>query len=112
MVTVWVCRRAGSAQHAVQARRGIERAAVVDVELARFAGLVRRGVHRADQAVGQRPAGGQGIGHRLKAYGELLAEHRLDVEDVTLVQVASPSRERPIRKPTTNTRTAKASNCQ
>ena len=36
----------------------------------------------------------KGIGHRLKAYGELLAEHRLDVEDVTLVQVASPSRER------------------
>jgi len=36
----------------------------------------------------------KGIGHRLKAYGELLAEGRLDVEDVTLVQVASPSRER------------------
>ncbi|MGO8609462.1 trehalose-6-phosphate synthase, partial [Rhizobium johnstonii] len=27
----------------------------------------------------------KGISHRLKAYGELLAEHRLDVEDVTLV---------------------------
>ena len=36
----------------------------------------------------------KGIGHRLKAYGELLDEGRLDVEDVTLVQVASPSRER------------------
>lgn len=36
----------------------------------------------------------KGIGHRLKAYGELLAEGRLNVEDVTLVQVASPSRER------------------
>ncbi|MBN9176157.1 MAG: trehalose-6-phosphate synthase [Microbacterium sp.] len=36
----------------------------------------------------------KGIGHRLKAYGELLADDRLDVEDVTLVQVASPSRER------------------
>ncbi|GAA4066241.1 hypothetical protein GCM10023065_18010 [Microbacterium laevaniformans] len=36
----------------------------------------------------------KGIGHRLKAYGELLEEGRLDVEDVTLVQVASPSRER------------------
>ncbi len=36
----------------------------------------------------------KGIGHRLKAYGELLAEGRLDVEDITLVQVASPSRER------------------
>ena len=36
----------------------------------------------------------KGIMHRLKAYGELLAEGRLNVEDVTLVQVASPSRER------------------
>ncbi|MFC5503306.1 alpha,alpha-trehalose-phosphate synthase (UDP-forming) [Lysinimonas soli] len=36
----------------------------------------------------------KGIGHRLKAYGELLHEGRLKVEDVTLVQVASPSRER------------------
>ena len=36
----------------------------------------------------------KGNGHRLKAFGELLAEGRLDVQDVTLVQVASPSRER------------------
>ena len=36
----------------------------------------------------------KGITHRLKAYGELLGEQRLEVEDVTLVQVASPSRER------------------
>ncbi|MFV0319954.1 MAG: trehalose-6-phosphate synthase [Microbacterium sp.] len=36
----------------------------------------------------------KGIRHRLKAYGELLDEGRLDVEDVVLVQVASPSRER------------------
>ncbi len=36
----------------------------------------------------------KGIGHRLKAYGELLADGGLAVEDVTLVQVASPSRER------------------
>jgi trehalose 6-phosphate synthase len=36
----------------------------------------------------------KGIGHRLKAYGELLKEGRLSVEEVTLVQVASPSRER------------------
>ena len=36
----------------------------------------------------------KGIRHRLKAFGELLAEERLSVEDVTLVQVASPSRER------------------
>ena len=36
----------------------------------------------------------KGIGHRLKAFGELLAEGAVNVEDVTLVQVASPSRER------------------
>ncbi len=36
----------------------------------------------------------KGIGHRLKAYGELLTDGVLDVEDVVLVQVASPSRER------------------
>lgn len=36
----------------------------------------------------------KGIAHRLKAFGELLTEGRLKVEDVTLVQVASPSRER------------------
>ncbi len=36
----------------------------------------------------------KGITHRLKAYGELLGEGRIDVRDVTLVQVASPSRER------------------
>jgi trehalose 6-phosphate synthase len=36
----------------------------------------------------------KGIGHRLKAFGELLADERVSVEDATLVQVASPSRER------------------
>ncbi|MGO2745062.1 alpha,alpha-trehalose-phosphate synthase (UDP-forming) [Microbacterium sp.] len=36
----------------------------------------------------------KGIRHRIKAYGELLSEGRLKVEDVTLIQVASPSRER------------------
>lgn len=36
----------------------------------------------------------KGIGHRLKAFGELLAEGSLAVEDVSLVQIASPSRER------------------
>ncbi|MCU1443900.1 MAG: trehalose-phosphatase [Cryobacterium sp.] len=36
----------------------------------------------------------KGIGHRIKAYGELLEEGRLTVDDVMLVQVASPSRER------------------
>ena len=36
----------------------------------------------------------KGIRHRLKAFGELLGDGRLRVEDTTLVQVASPSRER------------------
>nr|WP_208402794.1 trehalose-6-phosphate synthase [Lysinibacter cavernae] len=36
----------------------------------------------------------KGIRHRLKAYGELLEDGRLSVENTTLVQVASPSRER------------------
>nr|WP_218853187.1 trehalose-6-phosphate synthase [Microbacterium immunditiarum] len=36
----------------------------------------------------------KGIRHRMKAYGELLEDGRLDVEHTTLVQVASPSRER------------------
>ncbi|WP_127474526.1 alpha,alpha-trehalose-phosphate synthase (UDP-forming) [Microbacterium sulfonylureivorans] len=36
----------------------------------------------------------KGIRHRLKAFGELLADGKVAIEDVTLVQVASPSRER------------------
>jgi len=36
----------------------------------------------------------KGIRHRMKAFGELLDDGNLTVEDVTLVQVASPSRER------------------
>jgi alpha,alpha-trehalose-phosphate synthase [UDP-forming] len=36
----------------------------------------------------------KGILHRLKAYGELLTEGRLDPREAVLVQVASPSRER------------------
>jgi trehalose 6-phosphate synthase len=36
----------------------------------------------------------KGIGHRLKAFEELLNEGSLKVEDATLIQVASPSRER------------------
>lgn len=36
----------------------------------------------------------KGIRHRLKAFGELLGDGRLTVEDATLVQVASPSRQR------------------
>ncbi len=36
----------------------------------------------------------KGITHRLKAYGELLEEGTLKVEETSLIQVASPSRER------------------
>ncbi|GGH34396.1 alpha,alpha-trehalose-phosphate synthase (UDP-forming) [Microbacterium album] len=36
----------------------------------------------------------KGIRHRLKAFGELLEDGRLSVGDATLVQVASPSRQR------------------
>ena len=36
----------------------------------------------------------KGIRHRLKAYGELLAEGRLAPPEATLLQIASPSRER------------------
>ena len=36
----------------------------------------------------------KGIRHRIKAFGELVEDGRVSVEDVTLVQVASPSRER------------------
>ncbi|WP_249051717.1 trehalose-6-phosphate synthase [Cellulomonas fimi] len=35
----------------------------------------------------------KGIRHRIKAFGELLQDGRLEVPDVTLIQVASPSRE-------------------
>ncbi|WP_349828322.1 alpha,alpha-trehalose-phosphate synthase (UDP-forming) [Brevibacterium litoralis] len=36
----------------------------------------------------------KGIRHRLKAYEELLGDGRLSTEDVTLLQIATPSRER------------------
>lgn len=62
-----------------------ERAAQIRVDLGNPE-TIMLGVDRLDYT--------KGIGHRLKAYGELLAEGRLTVEDVTLVQVASPSRER------------------
>lgn len=35
----------------------------------------------------------KGIGHRLQAFGELLAEGKLSAEDAVFVQLASPSRE-------------------
>ncbi|MCC9206396.1 alpha,alpha-trehalose-phosphate synthase (UDP-forming) [Arthrobacter sp. zg-Y769] len=36
----------------------------------------------------------KGISHRLKAYGELLEDGRITVENAAMIQVASPSRER------------------
>jgi len=47
--------------------------------------IVMLGVDRLDYT--------KGIRHRIKAYGELLDDGKLTVEDATLVQVASPSRE-------------------
>lgn len=48
--------------------------------------VVMLGVDRLDYT--------KGIRHRIKAFGELLRDGRLSVEQATLVQVASPSRER------------------
>ncbi|WP_436407434.1 bifunctional alpha,alpha-trehalose-phosphate synthase (UDP-forming)/trehalose-phosphatase [Agromyces litoreus] len=48
--------------------------------------VVMLGVDRLDYT--------KGIRHRMKAFGELLRDDRLSVEQATLVQVASPSRER------------------
>jgi trehalose 6-phosphate synthase/phosphatase len=48
--------------------------------------IVMLGVDRLDYT--------KGIRHRVKAFGELLRDGRLSVEETTLVQVASPSRER------------------
>ncbi|RFA22696.1 alpha,alpha-trehalose-phosphate synthase (UDP-forming) [Subtercola boreus] len=48
--------------------------------------VVMLGVDRLDYT--------KGIGHRLKAYGELLEDGKIDVSHASLIQVASPSRER------------------
>ncbi|MFE5672051.1 bifunctional alpha,alpha-trehalose-phosphate synthase (UDP-forming)/trehalose-phosphatase [Agromyces sp. NPDC056523] len=48
--------------------------------------IVMLGVDRLDYT--------KGIRHRMKAFGELLRDGRLTVQEATLVQVASPSRER------------------
>ncbi|MGO1318344.1 MAG: alpha,alpha-trehalose-phosphate synthase (UDP-forming) [Cellulomonadaceae bacterium] len=61
-----------------------ERAAEIRAELG-DPDLVFLGVDRLDYT--------KGIRHRIKAYGELLQDGRLNVQDSTLVQVASPSRE-------------------
>ncbi|PPF87878.1 alpha,alpha-trehalose-phosphate synthase (UDP-forming) [Subtercola sp. Z020] len=48
--------------------------------------VVMLGVDRLDYT--------KGIGHRLKAYGELIEDGKIDVGHASLIQVASPSRER------------------
>ncbi len=64
----------------VQARAKEIRAALGDPD------VVLLGVDRLDYT--------KGILHRLKAYGEILADGRLTPSEAVLVQVASPSRER------------------
>jgi len=61
------------------------RAAEIRAELGNPAKILL-GVDRLDYT--------KGIRHRMKAFGELLDDGRLSVERATLVQVASPSRER------------------
>ncbi|CAN5260971.1 N/A [soil metagenome] len=92
----------------LSARRVIARAFPISIDVGSFEALAQRAdvQARADQIRNDlgnpktimlgvdRLDYTKGIGHRLKAYGELLQEGRLAVEDITLVQVASPSRER------------------
>jgi trehalose 6-phosphate synthase len=63
----------------------IERARQIRVDLGNPKTILL-GVDRLDYT--------KGIRHRLKAFEELLADGQLAVEDATLIQVASPSRER------------------
>lgn len=63
----------------------IERAAQIREEVGNPK-VIMLGVDRMDYT--------KGIRHRLKAFGELLAEGRLNVEDIVLIQIATPSRER------------------
>ncbi|MBC7289881.1 MAG: trehalose-6-phosphate synthase, partial [Actinotalea sp.] len=79
----------------------------ISIDSARFDALARRDDIRARAREIRRDLGDprvlllgvdrldytKGIRHRIKAYGELLAEGRLEVPDSALVQVASPSRE-------------------
>lgn len=74
------------AQYDELARRPDIRARAAEIRESIGARTILLGVDRLDYT--------KGIGHRLKAFGEVLADGRLDVADVALVQVASPSRER------------------
>lgn len=91
-----------------ETRRVVARHFPISIDAAGFEGIARRpsvqarareireslgnpetimlGVDRLDYT--------KGIRHRLKAFGELLRDGRVSVQDTTLVQVASPSRER------------------
>ncbi|MDJ1113567.1 alpha,alpha-trehalose-phosphate synthase (UDP-forming) [Microbacterium dauci] len=88
-------------------RTAIARAYPISIDVASYEDLARRPDIRARAAEIRESLGDRkillgvdrldytkGIRHRLKAYGELLADGRLSVHDVILVQVASPSRER------------------
>nr|WP_315267274.1 trehalose-6-phosphate synthase [Microbacterium lemovicicum] len=89
-------------------RTAVARAFPISIDTASYEELARREDVRARAAEIRESLGNpkhillgvdrldytKGIRHRLKAFGELLQDGRLDVEDVTLVQVASPSRER------------------
>ena len=74
----------GSISALAQTPEVIERAAQIRRELGDPA-VMLLGVDRLDYT--------KGIRHRLKAFGELLQDGAVSVPDVTLVQVASPSRE-------------------
>ncbi|WP_241701368.1 alpha,alpha-trehalose-phosphate synthase (UDP-forming) [Leifsonia shinshuensis] len=105
---------AGSHRHVTTNRHGglvrtvLARAFPISIDAEQYQSLARRPDIRARAAEIREELGNpetimlgvdrldytKGIGHRLKAFGELLRDGRIDVEDVTLVQVASPSRER------------------
>ena len=92
----------------VPARSVIARAFPISIDVAGFEALARSPQVQARAAQIRHDLGDpktimlgvdrldytKGIGHRLKAFGELLEDGRLKVEDITMVQVASPSRER------------------
>jgi len=90
------------------ARRVVAKAFPISIDAAGFEALAHRPEVQARAAQIRRDLGSprtimlgvdrldytKGIGHRLKAYHELLRDGRLVSEDAVLVQVASPSRER------------------
>ncbi|MGI9823970.1 bifunctional alpha,alpha-trehalose-phosphate synthase (UDP-forming)/trehalose-phosphatase [Agromyces sp. Marseille-Q5079] len=97
----------GSASDA-EVRRVVARAFPISIDAAGFEEMARQPEVQARAAEIRESLGNpetiilgvdrldytKGIRHRMKAFGELLRDGRLNVEDVTLVQVASPSRER------------------